>query len=305
MHMHHAFNQQMRHHRFGSGAVIITARGDQPLALAELQARTPSVFATQAHESRSDRFVPIPTATVLQALQREGFEPFEVRQGGARDEGKRGFTKHMLRLRRRGDTPREAGLGGLIPEVILVNANDGTAAYHLLAGIFRVICTNGLIAGDFTGVVRVSHGGRPEAVVSKVIDGTYEVVRDMPRVIDNARSMGAVTLAPAEQQALARAAMELRWQPGDEGAEPAQPSPITVDQALRPRRVGDNRPDLWSTFNVLQENIVRGGQHYVRRNANNQLQRRTVGEVRSVDQTRGLNRALWTLAEEMRRIKAA
>ncbi|TWI28220.1 plasmid mobilization relaxosome protein MobC [Paracoccus sulfuroxidans] len=60
----------------------------QPLSNEELQAAVPSIFATEAHESRSARFAPVPTVTVLDGLRAEGFEPFSAVQARTRVEGK-------------------------------------------------------------------------------------------------------------------------------------------------------------------------------------------------------------------------
>ena len=44
-----------------------------------------------------------------------------------------------------------------VPEVVFLNSHDGTSAYQLRMGIFRVVCTNGLIVsrGCVPGVLRV------------------------------------------------------------------------------------------------------------------------------------------------------
>jgi hypothetical protein len=75
---------------------------------------------------------------------------------------------------------------------------------------------------------------------------------------------------------------------------------VTTEQVLRPRRSADTAPDLWTTFNAVQENILRGG--LLARNA--QGSRTRTREIRGIDQNVKLNRALWMLAEEMRHIKA-
>ena len=121
--------------RFGSGGTILRARGVEPLTDDALQTAAPSVFADGKHTSRSDRYTYIPTIEVLNGLRKEGFEAFEVRQGGSRDNEKRGFTKHMLRLRQRGD--RE--IGDSVRELILLNSHDGTSSYQLMSGLFRMV----------------------------------------------------------------------------------------------------------------------------------------------------------------------
>jgi hypothetical protein len=50
-----------------------------------------------------------------------------------------------------------------------------------------------------------------------------------------------------------RAALALKYD------DPEKPAPITELQVLAARRVDDNRADLWSIFNRIQENLIRGG----------------------------------------------
>ncbi|MNR39035.1 hypothetical protein D3C85_1571990 [compost metagenome] len=107
--------------------------------------------------------------------------------------------------------------------------------------------------------------------------------------------MRAIELKPEEAQVFASAALELKYD-----ASAAKPAPITETQILAPRRYEDARTDLWSTFNVAQENLMRGG--LIGRNATGQ--RRRTREVQGIDQGVKLNRALWMLAEGMRKLKA-
>ncbi|VTP63237.1 Domain of uncharacterised function (DUF932) [Leclercia adecarboxylata] len=107
-------------------------------------------------------------STILESLQREGFQPFFACQTKVRDQSKREHTKHMLRLRRAGQLN-----GHQVPEIILLNSHDGSSSYQMLPGLFRGVCTNGLVCGQSFGEVRVPHKGN---VVEKVIEGAYEVL---------------------------------------------------------------------------------------------------------------------------------
>ena len=146
--------------RFGKVNVI---RRDRPLTRDELFCVVPSVFSEEKHASRSDRYTYIPTITLLDNLQREGFQPFFACQTRVRDQSKREHTKHMLRLRRKGQITDKQ-----VPEIILLNSHDGSSSYQMLPGIFRAVCQNGLICGESFGEVRVPHKGD---VVEKVIEG--------------------------------------------------------------------------------------------------------------------------------------
>ncbi len=145
--------------RFGTANII---RRDRPLTREELFRVVPSVFSEDKHESRSERYTYIPTISLLDSLQREGFQPFFACQTRVRDPERREHTKHMLRLRREGQIT-----GKQVPEIILLNSHDGSSSYQMLPGLFRAVCQNGLVCGESFGEVRVPHKGD---VVSQVIE---------------------------------------------------------------------------------------------------------------------------------------
>lgn len=135
---------------------------DRPLTSNELHQHVPNVFGEDKHASRSDRYCYIPTITLLENLQREGFEPFFACQSRVRDPGKREHTKHVLRLHRADQIS-----GYQVPEIIILNSHDGASSFQLLPGIFRSVCTNSLVCGQSFVEIRVQHRGD---VVGKVIE---------------------------------------------------------------------------------------------------------------------------------------
>ena len=265
-------------------------RADQPLAEDQMRAAAPSIFAEGKHASRSERYTYIPTIEVLRGLKREGFEPFMVAQGASRVEGKADYTKHMIRMRHAGQvqTRPEAN------EIILINSHDGASSYQMLAGMFRFVCCNGLVVGKVVEDIRIPHKGN---VQGEVIEGAFRVLDEFEAAQASAEGMKALTLEPEEQGAFATAALALRFGERTEGQPPV---PITAEQLIEARRPEDQGRSLWSTFQRVQENVMRGGQ--IGRSAQGRrLQTRPVG---SIDRGVNLNRALWVLAEEMRRIRA-
>ncbi|HED1308055.1 DUF945 domain-containing protein [Kluyvera ascorbata] len=262
--------------RFGKVNVI---RRDRPLTHDELFRVVPSVFSEDKHESRSNRYTYIPTITLLDNLQREGFQPFFACQTRVRDQNKREYTKHMLRLRREGQIT-----GKQVPEIILLNSHDGSSSYQMLPGIFRSVCQNGLICGESFGEVRVPHKGD---VVEKVIEGAYEVLGIFDRVDERREEMQALILPPPAQQAMAKAALTYRF--GEEF------QPVTEMQILAPRRWQDESDDLWTTYQRIQENLLKGG--LSGRTA--QGKRTHTRAVNGIDGDVKLNRALWVMAENM------
>ena len=264
-------------------------RADVPLSEDQMRAAAPSVFAEGKHASRSERYTYIPTIEVLRGLRKEGFEPFMVAQGASRIEGKAAFTKHMIRMRHAGQvqTRPEAN------EVILINSHDGASSYQLLAGVFRFVCCNGLVVGNVIDDIRIPHKGN---IQGEVIEGACRVLDQFEAVEASAEGMKALTLKPEEERAFATAALALRFGERGEGQPPA---PITAEQLIEARRPEDLGHSLWTTFQRVQENVMRGGQSG-RSAQGRRLHTRPVG---SIDRAVSLNRALWVLAEEMRRLK--
>lgn len=272
--------------RFARNARQITAR--EALTDDQLRQVVPSIFAQEAHDSRSERYVYVPTIDIVQGLRREGWQPFFAVQAQPRDGSRTGHAKHMLRLRRPEHiTETEAA------EVIIVNSHDGTTSYQMFSGLVRFVCTNSMIAGQQFDEVRVHHKGH---IQDQIIEGAYKIAEDFPRLIDSTREMAALRLSEPEQRVFAEAALVARY--GEEEA------PITPDQVLRRRRHADVGPDLWTTFNAVQENIIRGGLMGRRRGEHGRVVRRTTRAINGIDQNVTVNRALWTLAEGMKALKA-
>ncbi|HCF6874128.1 TPA: DUF945 domain-containing protein [Pseudomonas aeruginosa] len=262
-------------------------RSASPLSDEQISAVAPSIFADAPHESRSERYSYIPTATVLQELRGEGFEPFMVCQTRVRRDDRRDFTKHMIRLRH----ASQIDARGEANEIILLNSHDGTSSYQMLAGMFRFVCQNGLVCGDTVADVRVPHKGD---VAAQVIEGAYEVLHGFEQAQASREAMRAVTLDGGEAEVFARAALALKYD------DPDKPAPITESQVLAARRLDDGRADLWSVFNRTQENLIRGG--LLGRGGNGRRQR--TRPVQGIDQDLRLNRALWLLADGLRQLKA-
>jgi hypothetical protein len=271
--------------RFGRNHTFI--RSQNPLGNEEIRAVAPSIFAAEKHDSRSARYTYIPTIDVLDGLRSEGFYPFMACQARCRDQGKCEHTKHMLRLRRAGQI-----VTGEANEIILLNSHDGTSSYQMLAGTFRFVCCNGMVCGDTLNDIRIPHKGN---IVDNVIEGAFRVVNGFKLVDSQVDGMKSLSLNAAEQEAFARSALALKYDPEN------CPAPVTEQQILEPKRQEDVGNDLWRTFNRVQERMLQGGLNG--RTANGR--RITTRAVTGIDSDVRLNRALWVLAEQMKRLKAA
>lgn len=281
--------------RFGRGGIAITAQRGESLSYDQIAQFAPTVFANERHASRSERFQVIPTFELLAGLAKEGFLPVKVQVGGSKDAEKRAFTKHMIRFRRQDDLTGAPKVGDSFPEVVMMNAHDGTSRYQLHAGLFRLVCLNGMVVSDANfGQIKVGHSGR--GVLDKVIEGTYRVLDDAVLALGQAQELQGVTVSRDEQRIFGEAALRLRY---DDESLPK----IDGGQVVRARREADNFGTLWHTFNRAQENLVRGGLSYRHTNEEGRVSYRDTRPVNSADGDLKLNRALWHLTQEFAKLK--
>jgi hypothetical protein len=263
-------------------------RSASPLSNETLLHYAPSVGAASAHADRSERYTYIPTLAVVDGLRKEGFMPFEVRQTKCRSLDRRDYTKHLLRLRH--ESMITAARDQEVPEIVLLNSHDGTSSYRLMGGVFRLVCENGMIAGNIHDDVCVRHSGN---VVDEVIEGSYRVLDDLKEIGSRIADYKSTALTRGEQMAFANAALQLRWEEGK--------APVLPEQIIAPQRYADRGTDLWTTFNVAQERLVKGGV----RGRGATGRRMTTREVGGVTENVRLNRALWTLADQLAKLKQA
>jgi hypothetical protein len=261
---------------------------DSPATDEQIARVAPSVFSTEPHASRSAKFAQVTTADILRGLRGEGWEVFSAGQTLA-VESRRLTTKHMLRLRHQGAHALSLNDSESAPELLLMNANDGTSSWQMFGGMIRFACLNGLIHMDDGAMnVRIRHTGDAQR---KAIEGAALVLDGLTRVVEDRDQMRSITLTGQEQVIFAGAALELQYDPGQ--------APITARQLLVSRRYEDNRDDLWTTFNRVQENLVRGGI----RGVNAAGRRSTTRGIVALDKDVKLNRALWALADKMAELK--
>ena len=142
--------------------------------------------------------------------------------------------------------------------------------------------------------IRIPHKGN---IQNDVIEGAFRVLDDFEVVDASIDDMKALTLNSDEERAFATAALAIRFGERSEGQPPA---PVTAEQLIEARRPEDLGHSLWTIFQRVQENTLRGGQPG-RSAQGRRIQTRAVG---SIDRNVNLNRALWVLAEEMRKLKA-
>tara|TARA_R110002020_G_scaffold31127_10_gene97460 strand:+ start:395 stop:1135 length:741 start_codon:yes stop_codon:yes gene_type:complete len=239
----------------------------------------PSVFTTQASDKVSSKYSFIPTSTVVNDLNNRGWEVFSVNQTNSKyKEGM--YSKHMLRFRN-----EELGkIGDSLPEIVLTNSHDGRNAFRLHAGLFRLVCANGLILADTTfEQIKIKHQWYTMSDVDKMTDTMMEKI---PTITSNVSRFKRVELDEKTKREFARRAIKTRWEKGNDL--------LNVEDILRPTRLEDDGNDLWKVYNVVQEKLLRGGLVYNLASGRQQ----TARALTNIDKRIDVNKKLWELTEE-------
>lgn len=270
--------------KMSSPRVLRTGR---PLALEAIRQVAPAVFAEEPHHSRGPRYLYVPTIRPLQAMLDSGWVVMEARQQRARDEDRDPYTKHMLRLRKESDVNARS-VGQDIPEVVLINAHDGTAAYHLYAGYFRMVCSNGMMVGTNIAGFKVRHTVSATTSLEVLDAGERTITEKFPMMMEQVETMKVRRATPEQQYRLAEVALKLRYGP--------TVAPFPATDLLQVRRPEDAEPTVWNVLNRVQENIMNGGwetrsQMFGRRSA--------VRPVERVSAVAKINSGLWDAAMEV------
>jgi Domain of unknown function (DUF932) len=171
---------------------------------------------------------------------------------------------------------------------VLENSHDGTAAYRLHAGVYRFICSNGLlIASANFGTISVKHAGGRD-FETRIIDATRQIAEHTPAAFETVERWKGIVLPRSVQIEMARKAFDLK------PLEGVRPSALLTARREEDYTDAEGRRDLWRTFNCLQENTLQGGVQGV----NPRGRRTRTRSIRSVAATINLNQKLWQIAEQ-------
>jgi len=242
--------------------------------------------APSNHLSNVYRF--IPTTEVIDILGDKGWLPTKAMQSGSRKgkEDKSPFKKHMLRFRNENNIHIAKEIGDTHPEILLTNSHDGSSSFKFHVGLFRLVCSNGLVIADKTfDQFRVMHKGFQKEDILSVINMSTEKI---PQVVGQVQRMMSKELTQAQQYDFAKMVADNRW---------GEDKMVDLNQMLSIRRQEDSGNDLWSIFNRVQENMLQGGTLIVTPKDNGSVRRSRSRSIRSIEQNLEVNKMLWTASE--------
>lgn len=251
----------------------------EALSDAYLLKNVPSIFASDHSIQRDERLYKVfKTADVIEALRGEGYFPVHARSNGSRKDSYNDADtrKHIVRFTHADYLDRTFNKDDERPEIILTNSHDGSSSFNIMAGLFRKVCANGLMVMQ-QGIEneRVRHIGH---TFNEVIAASLRVANSLEAVMDTVNIMKGINLTEKQRKDLAAEIAHMRF--GERAKTP--------ENLLTLRRYEDNwQPSLYNTFNVIQENMIKGGQT---------VTDRVMRPITNIDTDVNLNRNMWSIA---------
>ncbi len=263
----------------------------------EIARQAPIVLATAPTAEVSDQYTFASTETIIDDLSTLGWLPSEVSQRKSRSKDT-SFSPHMVKFFNP-DLRISKNDGGIenvsYPQVIVKNRHDGLAKLTMMAGIFRLVCSNGMvIATAKFGEVKIAHRGYSFNEMREILNKRVEAIPEQIQVMNDMQSR---VLDRTEQEELARQAIIIRSnvQAGtEEGLELLKRvDKVTLNELLTPVRKDDEGSNLWNTYQVVQEKISKGLFHMP---MGPKAKVRQVREIKSFEKDLEFNKELFTVA---------
>ena len=168
--------------RHRSGGARLNSPGRKDFLPVEPQSGLSYLFLlgrTQVRLGVSERCSFLPTSSILNGMRENGWVPVRAQEQSVRTEARRGFQKHVVRFARV-EHLQTWEKNQVRPEVVLVNSHDKSSAYQLHCGLFRLVCTNGMVVATFQWISIKHSGFNPDSV----IEASFKVLGAVPDIMN-------------------------------------------------------------------------------------------------------------------------
>lgn len=260
---------------------MVVTNKRSPMNLQEVQDQCPSAFTSVSAPNVSSNYTHIPTSQVIQDMITLGWTPVSAQEVKARKN--KGFQKHIIRFQNQNLIVKAADGDDAYPELLLTNSHDGKNAFHLRVGLYRLVCSNGLVVADAEfNNVSIRHMGY---TFEELQEQVTMMLNTLPNLVNKINTFRDTALSDEQMLEFAHKAVALRWKDQDVACDPIE--------LIASQRNQDNDPNLWNVFNRIQEKLVNGGISYTKGNKT-----RKVRALKNFTADINFNSELWQLAEE-------
>lgn len=264
------------------------------LSMDDIKRMCPAAFKeVPTNPNVSDKYVQANTATVISDLEKLGWRPVEAKQCKPKKNSSGIRSFHMVAFQNPDiyiEKPNADG-GSTIdayPRIILTNSHDGFNSFKFMVGLFRLVCSNGLVVAteEFANMA-IRHINYDFETLRDVVKTTID---EIPNIVCKMNEMKKTILTEDEKKEIAASVVKIRKNiPDDEKLDIDEE---TVMSILQPNRDEDKGDDLWTVFNICQEKMIKGGFSAV--NASNKTRKQR--SISSIKKDVDYNQRLWAVA---------
>ena len=254
------------------------------LSESQIREQAKSIFTAKGAPGTSEKYAHISTHQIIQDMEKLGWGVVDVKQVRARKD--EGYQKHLVVFRNNDIFIKGEDGDDAYPQVLLTNSHDGKNAFTFTAGLFRMVCENGLVicSKEFENL-KIRHYGYDFEELKNVI-GT--IVEKLPLTVESMNTFKKKKLRKEQIDEFAKKAAAIRF-----GADQLENIIIDYNVLITPTRPEDKGDDLWSVFNVVQEKLVHGMFEYI-----SGTKLRKARKIKNFKQDLNLNAKLYELAVE-------
>lgn len=259
--------------------------GLKALSKEELKRLAPQTFNHVVSSNLTNKYVHIPTDTIVEDMEALGWLPYDVKTVKSRKKNAN-TAKHLIQF----FNPEivinnEAGEADMFPSLLLINSHDGSTAVRFEMGVFRIVCENGLVikSKDFGGF-KMKHMGYTFEDLRVHINN---MVKELPTVVANLNKFSQVLMTPEQQHDFATKAVAARF------GEDKQLTDEDIKGLLVAERKEDVGDNCWLVMNRVQEKLTSGGFSYLGVKGKPRKARAVKNFTQDID----MNVKLWELAE--------
>ena len=240
---------------------MLDYQNDQFKSLEELKEIAPSIFTKKGSDKTSSKYTHIPTDRVIKDLELLGWGVVDAKEVNARQD--KGYQKHLVVFRNPDVSinKKSTNVDGevfediVFPQILVTNSHDGKNSFKFQAGLYRMVCENGLVIADqqFEDYT-IRHMGYDFEALQGVIK---DMISNLDLTVESMNKMRKIELDENQQFEFAKKLLDIRVEGTDNLYREEQ-----IGDILVPQRKEDFGDDLWSVFNRVQENIVEGNFKY-------------------------------------------
>ena len=264
--------------------MLLNLNNSNFLSTSQIKSIAPSVFTKQGFENLSAKYTHIPTSRVIDDMESLGWFVTDVKEIKARK--RVGYQKHLLVFRNPDLVINGVDGDTIHPQILISNSHDGTSSFIFQSGLFRMICSNGLVVSTQNfNKMKIRH---MNYTFEELQEKIRSMVDQLPLTIDSMNAMKSTVLGQEQTLELAKRALTTRF---DE--DEVDDLNINLDELLRPTRDEDKGQGLWEVFNVIQEKILEGDFQYMKG-----TKLRKARKVKNFQQDIKINSRLFEIASE-------